>query len=472
MKKTALGAILAYAMLWACCPKPQNDPGTFTYEVVVNDTFTNLPALQSFALGETDSCWLLLGGRTNGFHGFGDQQNFPVRRANLYAYAYNIYSHKLDSLPVDSLTDVLKWQFRATNMQHTQVGDYLYICGGYGAKITGTDTTYMTHPTFSRIHVPNMVQAIRTHSLGGFRKSVVYDQNRIAQSTGGELFKLTDGQFFLVLGHDFTGKYSSSTSQQRYLDTVRVFTITETDSSVSINTNSFRYITDGLPDATTQFRRRDLVVAPMVYDHGNKVGVSIYGGVFTYTPGPPDSTSGNPFRWPIYVPSAPNESYTLDKTYKQFSNVYSAPSLALYSKTNDVMYTSIFGGLGDTAVVNQDSAAFTKVITTIARNYGTNNTTTLYNPNNLPHYVGSEGLFIPAKQLPWYNANSTNSVKVVNLDSLPSGRTLVGYIYGGILSDSTQWNNAPPTPINITRASHRVYSVYINYTALAAKKKK
>lgn len=469
MKRTLTTAAMACALLWACGPKPQdNNSGNFTYEVVESENFPGLPALQSFAFGETDSCWLLLGGRTNGFHGFGAQQNFPVRKANLYAYAYNTYTHKLDSLPVDSLAEPLKWQYRATNMQHVQVGDNLYVCGGYGAQIMGNDTAYVTNDVFSRINVPQMVQAIRSGNIGSFRQSVVYDQNPIVSSTGGELFKLTDGQFFLVLGHNFTGKYSDSTAQQVYLDSVRVFTVTETPTSVSINNNSIRYISDNLPDNTTQFRRRDLVVAPYLYEQGSKVGVGIYGGVFTYTAGSPSGNAGNPFRWPIYVPSDAGESFSIDQSFRQLSNVYSAPNLALYSKANDRMYTSIFGGLGDTAVINGDSAAFTKVISTIVRNYGNNTTSMRYNPDTLPDYVGSEGLFVMARNLPLYTNNG--NVKVVNLDSL-SGRTLVGHIYGGILSDSTQWNDgSEPGPINITRASHRVYDVYINF-AEAAKKK-
>lgn len=470
MKRILTVAGMAAALVWACGPKPQNIPDSFIYEVVESQNFPNLPALQSFAFGETDSCWLLLGGRTNGFHGFGNQKNFPVRRANLYAYAYNTYTHELDSLPVDSLPDPLKWQFRATNMQHVQVNDYLYMCGGYGAQIVNNDTSYVTSSVFSRVNVPQMVQAIQTANMAAFRNSVVYDQNPMMQSTGGELYKLDSSQFFLVLGHNFTGKYSDSTAQQIYLDAVRVFTITETPTSVTINTNSFRTITDSLPDSLTQFRRRDLVVAPLIYDQGNKVGVSIYGGVFTYSPGTPFNSGGGPFRWPIYVPANPNETYTLDKSYRQLSNVYSAPNLALYSKAADQMYTSIFGGLGDTNFVNQDSAAFTKFISTIVRNYGNNSTSTVYNGSTLPHYIGSEAFFVHAKGLPYYAASSP--IRVVNMDSL-NGRTLMGYIYGGIRSDSTQWNNVDTAgPINITRASHRVYEVYLTKGTVEPLKKK
>ena len=467
MRKISLSVILACGLLWACGPKhSDSESRTFTYEVVESQNFPNLPALQSFAFAQTDSCWLFLGGRTNGFHGFGGQENFPVRKANLYAYAYNFDRGRLDSLSVDSLPDALKWQFRSTNMQHVQDSNYLYLCGGYGARIDGGDTAWVTNSVFSRIDVALMVDAIQTGNYNNFRQSVVYDENRIAQSTGGELFKLNNGEFFLVLGHNFTGKYNAATATQVYLDSVRVFTISETANSVKINTNSFRYISDGLPDTTTQFRRRDLVVAPLIYGQGNKVGVSVYGGVFTYSSGTIDD-GGNPFRWPIYIPADASESYTLDKNYEQLSNIYSAPNLALYSKANDMMYTSIFGGLGDTANVNGDNAAFTKFITTIVRNYGNDRTTTQYNPTTLPHYVGSEGLFILARNLPLYNNSA--KLNIVNLDSL-QGRTLVGHIYGGIHSDSTQWNNTPPQPINLTKASRRVYDVYINFQETVKKK--
>ncbi len=463
MKKHLFSALAACALLYACGSKQEGTAPSFSFEVVPDSSFTNLPGLHSFAIGEGNGEWLLLGGRTNGFHGFSDQQNFPVRKANMQVYAYNISTHLIDSLSVDSLPPALKWQFRSTNMQHVQVGNYLYISGGYGATINGTDTTYMTYPVFTRIDVPAMLVAIHSHNYAAFRKALVYDQHPIVQATGGEMFRMPSGEFYMVLGHNFSGRYSASDAVQVYLDSVRVFTITETDTSVKINANSFRYYSDNLPDSLTQFRRRDLIVAPYVSEPGTKFGVAVYGGVFTYTGSIGDG--GNPFTHPIYVPASASESYLLDTSFTQVSNIYSAPSLAMYSLLHNTMFTSIFGGLGDTVQSGGDNAAFTTRISTIARNYGLNSTSVIYNPDTLPAYVGAEGLFVPAGSLPWL---PVEGLRILDYDLLPPGKTLVGHIYGGILSKGPQWG----PPQNPTWPSNRVYSVYITKTAgpSAAKK--
>lgn len=460
MKKQLLAGFTV-VMLAACGPDPAANEALFSFEVTPDTSFTGLPALQSFSIGEANGEWLLLGGRTNGFHGFGSMQNFPVRMANTHVYAYNLSTKQTDSLSVDSLPDALRWQLRSTNMQHLQIADYLYICGGYGARVQGTDTAYMTFPVFTRIHVPSMIQAIHAHDYTQFRKSLVYDQNPVVRSTGGELYRMPGGEFYLVLGHDFTGRYTDGNAVQTYLNAVHAFKINETDSSVQIDTSSFRYITDNLPDSVTQFRRRDLVVAPYVQEPGTRVGVAIYGGVFTWTSSIQDG--GNPWPHPIYVPAQASEPYRIDSAFSQISNVYSAPVFSMYSLLNNTMYTTVFGGLGDTLQVNDDNAAFTQAISTLSRNFTSNTTAVQYNPSLLPAYIGSEGLFVPVSGLPWL---PLPGMRILEYDLLPEGKTLVGHIYGGILSNAPQWGSSNPT-----QASSAVYAVYINKTASAALKK-
>jgi hypothetical protein len=474
MKKTLLLPLLAAICMtnYSCTPKPETS--TFEFTVEEDHDLKNLPALQSFAFAEMNDVWLMVGGRTNGFHGFGDQQDFPFKMASQHIYVYDPKGHKLDSVSVSLLPLPLQQQYTATNMAARQVGKYLYICGGYGEINPGTpNAAWVTHNIISRIDVQQMIDAVRSADTSAaartaaLAKAVAIDTNEAMRCTGGELYKLPDGKFYLVLGHNFTGKYSDTAAQQVYLDAVRVFTLTEDATSIKLGPVSS--ITDGLPDSTTQFRRRDLVVTPNVQQGGKTYGISIYGGVFTYTSGCPSCNGGNPFRNPIYITGYDSPGYYIETGYSQLSNIYSAPSLQMYDPAGDIMYTTIFGGLGDTALVNGDNASFIKRITTQSRNNKTNTTSAVYNIPALPDYAGSEGVLIRDKKTPVYQ---NNELGIIDYAQLKKGKHLLGHIYGGIYSDSTQWNNQPynvdstgkktPVKMNITSASHKVYKVWIH----------
>ena len=458
MNKITLLLVLTTLLIYGCKPQTSSSsPSTFTFTVEEDTSdLQGLPALQSFALGVCDSGFVIFGGRANGFHGFGSEQNFPYLTANKTLYPYNKYTHTLYTMSVDSLPEDLHEQYISTNMENRQIGEYLYVCGGYGMINAGQqDSNWVTHNIISRVNVNQMYNAIRNSNKDALAKGIAYDKNDIVISTGGELFKLNDGKFYLVLGHDFRGPYGG-THYQQYLDSVHVFTLTETDSTIQVN-SSFQYISDHLVDSITEFRRRDLVVAPNVLSGGTSYGISIYAGVFT--------TAGNTFHYPIYITGGNTPSYYLDTSYYQLSNVYSAPNLQMYDSVNDLMYTTIFGGLGDTMFINGDSAAFTKVITTLKRNNAQNTTSPIYNSSSMPDYVAAEGIFIPANGAPVYNSNNLG---IIDYNKIPTGnKQLLGYIYGGIYSDSTQWSNVDTTinsqhyKKNITSASNRVFKVWI-----------
>lgn len=411
----------------------------------------NLPALQSFVFGQSGNYWLLIGGRTNGFHGFSNYQDFPFKKANKFVYVYNTATNKLDSMATALLPSVLREQYTSSNMQHFQVGNYLYVSGGYGeyhAKLP--DSTYTTYATLSRVNITQIINAVLTKNITKFRTSVVYAKDKLTASTGGEMYKLSDGKFYLVLGHRFYGTYSADSTggktEQTYLDSVHVFRLTETPSSITIISSSRQFISDNLPDNTTQFRRRDLLVVPAIQKGGQNIGLTVYGGVFT-------ANSGVPFRNPIYLKGGITPSYQLDKTYTQTSNIYATANVEMYDSVKDVMLTTAFGGIGeDTSTTTRSGDAFTKKIMTIRRNNRTNVTTEIVNPTDTPTYMGSEGIFIPAPNAPMYKAN----LGIMNYNAFPAGTPkLIGYIYGGIVSSSTAWSRSNPTI-----PSKMVYEVY------------
>jgi hypothetical protein len=452
MKTTSKLLYLALLLLVTNLVQAQLPKG---FSLKPSQKLTNLPALQSFVFAKSGNYWLLLGGRTNGFHGFAipTGENFPFKKANKFIYVYNTATNKLDSMSTIYLPQILREQYTSSNMQHTQVGNYLYINGGYGEyHAKRPDSTWTTYSTLSRVNVSQMIAAILAKNRVKLTSSVVFAKDNLTAATGGELYKLPDGKFYLVLGHRFMGTYSDflagKPNIQSYLDSVHVFKLSETPSSISIIQSSRQFISDYKVDSITQFRRRDLLVVPAIQKGGKGIGLTVYGGVFTY------GSFGLPFRNPIYLTGGAIPSYKLDKSYTQTSNIYATANVVMYDAQKDVMLTTAFGGMGESMVDKETGDAFTQKIITINKNNQTGITTEILNPTGTPTYMGSEGLFVSATNVPMYNAQ----FDVINYNNIPTNTpTLVGYIYGGILSNGPKWIQAtnPTTPTN------RVYEVYL-----------
>jgi hypothetical protein len=450
MKKTAMAAAAALCLLASCQPKEETPPpASFTFSVEEDAGFNNLPALQSFAMGVDGDDWLMIGGRTNGFHGFGADEDFPFKLANYFIYAYDSKNHKLDSIPTSMLPAALVDQYSSTNMQVRQVDKYLYLCGGYGLANAGTpDSAWTTYNTLSRIDVKQMIAAVRSKDSSKLAASIAYTSNDIVRATGGELYQLPDGKWYLVLGHIFTGAYSSDTTVpspiQQYLDSIHIFRLKETGNSIAFD-GPFSYLSDGLPDSITQFRRRDLVVSPSVTPQGKDMGLAVYAGVFTW--------QTNPFPNPIYITGGDAPSYTIDSAFNQVDNIYSAPSIVMYDGAYDRVYTTVFGGLGNNAAL-QDNAAFTKLISTLCRDNKAGTTSISYNADSMIAFIGSEGAFIQNRDNPHYK---DKKMEIVDYRKLKGGeKHLLGYIYGGIWSQTPQWGSSNPTV-----ASNKVLKVYV-----------
>ena len=440
-----LSRIVLFLLLFTVIFKAQSQKG---FSLQSSQKLTKLPALQSFVFAKSGNYWLLVGGRTNGFHGFGSATNFPFKKANKFIYVYNTATNKLDSMAAVNLPVILREQYTSSNMQHFQVGNYLYVSGGYGefhAKLP--DSTWTTYSTLSRVNISSMINAIITKNKVQFMASVVYAKDPITASTGGEMYKLPDGKFYLVLGHRFMGMYNASFSNpkiQMYLDSVHVFRLAETPTSISIINSSRQYISDNKPDSVTQFRRRDLLVVPAILKGGKSVGLTVYGGVFTY------GNNGVPFRNPIYLTGGLTPSYQIDYSYTQTSNIYATANTTMYDAPNDVMLTTAFGGIGTNTTTDTDG--FTKSIMTISKNNKTNVTTEINNPSGTPTFMGSESIFITVPNVPKYNSQ----YDIINYTALPAGKKiLIGYIYGGIVSNSPSWGSSNPTV-----PTKMVYEVY------------
>lgn len=463
---------LSLAGLWSCNnPAPLNISANpvFQYTVTLDSSITKLPALQSFVLASYNQNWIMFSGRTNGFHGFNTgplscdtcSADFPVNRSNDSIYVYAPGSDSLYSMVIPSYGGDTGNVFRCTNLEHTEQGQYMYACGGYGIANAGDTVATKTYSYFMKMDMPKMISAVKANNPGAFKQSIMWGQSDMVCATGGEMFLLPDNNFYLVVGHKFTGAYLDPNAIQEYVDSVRVFTVSTSGNQLVLNrTGSFTdnfagATTYHLHDSLTQFRRRDLVIAPAVQSNGTDIGISVYGGVFHYTPGSPSANNGNPFINPIYINPLLSPKFRIDSA-QQYTNIYSAAFLAMYDTTSKTMMTSLFGGLGNSKDSLGD-ANWTNLIITNHRCYKDNKDTTkiVTNGINLPALMGAESIFIPAEGIPYYNSN----YRIVDYGKLGNTQ-LVGYIYGGIVSISADGNGSQPT-----HASGAVYKVTLNKEA-------
>jgi Secretion system C-terminal sorting domain len=378
---------------------------------------SSVPATHSFALAKSGTKWLVIGGRTNGLHGFSTNDNFPVEYANndvivIDTVTWTWRSSTLNVFPY-SFADPL----RSTNMQYVQSGDYLYMTGGFGWD--STVSGYRTFPTLSAIHVDSMISAVWNQS------SIVAHVRQIADTNmrvcGGEMIQIS-GECYLVGGHDFNGRYSDPPIPmftQKYNHHIRKFSITDDGTNLGITNNT--YTTD-----TTHFHRRDYNLGPMIYPDGAH-GFTIYSGVFR-------KDADLPLYYPITWHPQSGADTTI--TFQQLQNNYTCGLLPIFDSVHHSMYTVFFGGMSayyfedTTQQMRYDSLVpFINDITTVVRD-ASGNWTQVTMPVTMPGLLGTNMKFVASGN--HYYGNG-----VLNIREL-TGPSVVGYLYGGI--ESLGWH--------------------------------
>jgi hypothetical protein len=392
------------------------------------------PTLQSFAAGMYDGKWVMLAGRTNGIHGFGQSgsQNFPPAAQNKEVWVVDPVTKQTwrRSLATDTgITPMQLAHLSSTNTQFAQVGSRLYITGGYASGPAG----FQTYNFLSSIDLPKLTDWVMngTGTATGAIRSINDEGFRV---TGGAMYPM-NGRMHLVFGQNFTGGYPGGSGV--YTQQVRSFDIIDDGTNLSIENYSAT-----TPDPN--YRRRDLNVYPVVHRNttgGLDIGVEALSGVFTL--------SNGAWTVPVYVndsgqasmrdPAAPN-------AFKQAMNNYHSAKLGLYSEQADSMHEVLFGGItlhyydeNTQSFVRDDGLPFTNQITQVNKDSDGNYTQDLIGEfpvlldqqgNRLRFGAGAE--FFPADGVPTYDNG------VIQLDAL-MGPTVLGYVYGGIFA------NAPHT---------------------------
>ena len=419
----------------------------------------NAPGLQSYATGRFGNYWLLIGGRTNGMHFFPTTPagGFPALYANSRFYVYDPNTDSVWSRSIfTDLSLSVAAQFRSSNMESIQNGNTLYLTGGYGKDSSGTLVlldSFVTFPKLSSINVSGMINAIKTNSsVAPFVRQIT---DTMFAVTGGELRRI-DNSYYLVVGHKFTGKYSVPTVHvQQYTNCVKKFDIEDNGTTINITNKSYMYDTANL-------HRRDLNVVPQITSPSGTHGITIYGGVFT--------AANGPFLNPVYITPT---SASVDLSFQQRYSQYSCPVLPVYDSVRNNMTNIFFGGVSlynydtvlhqsviDTAGCGGPCIPFIPDITAITKfSNGTSRDSVL--PIRFPQnrMLGAEARLLLEETLPAY------SNRVLKLASI-TGRTFVGYIYGGIEAFETN----PLVQVLNTRgrnsgtgsdASNSIFKLYI-----------
>src|SRR4030095_480183 len=139
---------------------------------------------------------------------------------------------------------------------------------------------WSTVPVISEVNLPQLIDGVMQGRVPA--GSIAYTQTALAQSAGGELIKLADGHFYLVMGHVFQGSYTAFEGQgerntkpvsQTYLNEIRKLKIAASRPGKLAVT-----LVDTYRDPAA-FHRRDLNAAPILSPAG--LGLAVYGGVFT-----------------------------------------------------------------------------------------------------------------------------------------------------------------------------------------------
>ncbi|HEX3150293.1 MAG TPA: hypothetical protein VHR66_19610 [Gemmataceae bacterium] len=472
MTRTLFPTVAVLTLAVTCCsvhPVQADDPASarlpFAVEWEEVKPKTPLPGLQSYCVAAAGDNWLVFAGRVAGLHGFNPTKgNFPRPTANVTMFLIDPKAAKvLGQLDVTTLGPELGGPLSATNVQWVQDGDTVYAVGGYGMDLTTKNlVTFDTAIRFSVSKVAALLGAGEVNSATYKPLFAVAHDTRL-KITGGELKKFGDN-FLLVFGQTFDGEYSPGADrynrlygeQQQYSQKVRAFNLGD---DLTIKNYA---LFDGGFDTSLPYNRRDLNVVDVIRPDGTP-GLQVYGGVFKA-----GQVAGHTTPIEIDVPAKapPAVKVKWVKTYDQALSHYDCAYLTVFDPASQGTFTTLFGGISqyyydrtNSKLIRDkvdltppnivDGLPFIKTASVLRRDAAGAYAQFIL-PADLPGYIGSEARFVP---LPAVKAFPNG---VLDLSKL-SGRTLVGYMYGGI--ESNQPYGSWPT--GKTNASSRLFRICI-----------
>ena len=400
----------------------------------------NLGGLQSFAFGQHNGKWLILGGRLDGLHQRQPFAAFDVAGHNTQLIVVDPVTKQRWTAAISSLPTAIQDQIKSTNSQFFQEGNYLYVTGGYGYSATLGDHT--TFANLTAIDVSATINAVvnNTPFTSFFRQ--ISDTK--FQVTGGRLEKIYN-TYYLIGGQKFLGRYNPMGPThgpgfiQEYTNQIRKFTLS--DNGTTMNITHLPAITD-----SNELHRRDYNAVAQIMPNGQE-GITAFSGVFQIN-------ADLPFLNCVNIDSS---GYSPNNAFSQYYNHYHCANFPVYSDYYKEMNTIFFGGIAqyyDNAgtLVQDNNVPFVKTIAQVSRD-ASGNMAEYKLPIEMPSLLGAGSEFIPNLNLPRYHNG------VLKLDSLTQDSTMVGYIYGGI--SSTASNIFFSNTGTQSSASSQIFKVYL-----------
>jgi hypothetical protein len=436
MRKALLFVFLVPIVIQAQLP--------FTVEATEDaaPNFPGAPHLSSTSFGQWEGKWVFIGGRIAGYHSVGGgsaeflraDTNREVWVVDTGQHPAKTYHAEVSQLPA-SLA-IVKEEWTSTGQLSYQDGRFLYVGGGYGQNSAGK---WVTFDVLTKVDLPRLINGVIHGEVPG--EAVSFTSSPAVQSTGGELTKLSDGFFYLAMGHRFMGSYTAfegggehntEAASQTYLNEIRKLKISSDSAGRLIVSLVASFCNEA------EFHRRDLNVVKIAHAGGD--GLAVFGGVFT-----PDTQLS--YSKPIYLLAGGKPM--VERSFEQKMNAYVCSRLALYDKASNKMYTTLLGGISryawddtthefranprvgtKTEPTYLDGLQWSDRISTLQTVIadGKMSTTEAIQPKALPVFVGTDAVFIPEQKL----ARAMPDTDIIDLNALPAGKTFVGYLYGGI----------------------------------------
>jgi len=410
----------------------------FDYEVkVVPKSISNFPGVHSFAYGQANGKWVIIGGRRDGLHARQPNSAFPATSNNKDIFVIDPVSHQIWSASLNVLSVSIAEQLQATNMNFYQDGDTLYLLGGYAFSTTAQD--HITFPNLTSVQVADLIDAVvNGNSISPYFKQIT-DQNFAV--AGGQLAKIGD-TFYLVGGNRFDGRYNpmgNATYVQTYVDGIRKFKPNNFGPQLSYS--NYSVITDQV-----HLHRRDYNLVPQIFPDG-ELGYMISSGVFQVG-------VDLPFLYPVEIRAA---GHTPIPSFNQYLSNYHSPKAGLYDATSNAMHSLFFGGMSqyyysNGTLIQDDAVPFVKTISRVSRDAnGVLQEVVL--PNEMPALLGASAEFIPNLSIP----RSSNGV--VLLSEITQDSVLIGHAVGGI--SSPELNPFAANNTGVTSAHNGIYEIWI-----------
>ncbi len=376
-----------------------------------------LMGIQSYAFGQHDGKWIIIGGRLDGLHRRQPFAAFDSIGHNNQILVIDPRTNELWKASVDQLSPSLRNQLKATNTCFTQDGDQLLLVGGYGINQLADD--HQTFPYLTTIHLPDLVKAVQEGQINDPLFQQLEDS--LFAVTGGQLLKMNN-TFHIVGGHRFDGRYNPAdrpTFTQTYTNSVRRFTLDE---------NGKPTFLVGAEDSLLMHRRDFNVVLGLTAS--NKPYLTAFSGVFQYG-------VDLPYQSTILID---NVGLTEQPNFRQYYNHYHCPDISLYEPTTGAMHTIFFGGIAQFydslgILVQDNSVPFVSTISRVSR-FDDGSMSEFKLPVEMPALLGAGGEFIPNPTLPRLEAG------VIRFDA-GQDSIFLGTILGGIASTARAifWTN-------------------------------